>query len=106
MLFTTIQEKLQAISNNIKLELIAPVLPNSRVLTTALGKFATIPAVIINEIPLPTPLDVICSPNHIKKTVPLVSVKTVVNLKKIPGSITTGPDEFCKASKPTATPYP
>ena len=35
---------------------IAPVLPNSKVVTNALGISATIPAKIINYIPLPIPL--------------------------------------------------
>ena len=34
----------------------APVLPNSKVVTKALGISATIPAKIIKEIPLPIPL--------------------------------------------------
>ena len=34
----------------------APVLPNSKVVTKALGISATIPAKIINEIPFPIPL--------------------------------------------------
>ena len=40
----------------IKAILNSPVLPSCKVLTTALGKFAIMPAVIINEIPFPTPL--------------------------------------------------
>ena len=35
---------------------IAPVLPNSKVVTKALGISATIPENIINEIPFPIPL--------------------------------------------------
>ena len=35
---------------------IAPVLPNSKVVTKALGISATIPEKIISEIPLPIPL--------------------------------------------------
>ena len=69
----------------------SPVLPSCKVLTKAAGKFATIPAVIIKEIPLPTPLEVICSPSHIKKIVPPTNVITVVILKNIPGSITIFP---------------
>ena len=38
-------------------------------------------AKIINEIPFPIPLCVICSPSHIKKMVPATNVITVVNLK-------------------------
>ena len=71
----------------------APVLPNSKVVAKALGISATIPEKIIKDIPFPIPLWVICSPNHIKKTVPATKVMTVVSLKKPPGSITI-PDEF------------
>ena len=81
---------------------IAPVLPNSNVVTKALGISATIPEKIINDIPFPTPLSVICSPSHIKKTVPATIVVTVETLKKTPGLITK-PDD---ASKPTERPYP
>ena len=41
---------------------------------------ATIPANIINDIPFPIPLCVICSPSHIRKIVPATNVITVVNL--------------------------
>ena len=58
----------------------APVLPSSNVVAKALGISATIPENIINDIPFPIPLCVICSPNHIRKTVPATSVITVVNL--------------------------
>ena len=81
---------------------IAPVLPNSKVVTKALGISATIPAKIIKEIPLPIPLCVICSPSHIKKIVPATIVVTVEILKKIPGLIT----RFADDSKPTDNPYP
>ena len=40
----------------------------------AAGKLAIIPTVINNEIPLPTPLSVIRSPNHIAKIVPAVKI--------------------------------
>ena len=80
----------------------APVLPNSKVVTKALGISATIPAKIIREIPFPIPRWVICSPNHIKKIVPATIVVTVETLKNIPGVIT----KFAEDSKPTARPYP
>ena len=38
----------------------APVLPSSKVEAKALGISATIPEKIIRDIPLPTPLKVIC----------------------------------------------
>ena len=81
---------------------IAPVLPSSNVVTKALGISATIPEKIINEIPLPIPLWVICSPNHIKNIVPATIVVTVVILKKVPGLIT----KFADDSSPTDNPYP
>ena len=43
-----------------------------------------IPAVINKEIPLPMPRSVICSPSHIKKTAPAVSVSTVISRKPQP----------------------
>ena len=89
------------IANIIKVET-APVLPNSKVVTNALGISATIPAKIIRDIPFPIPLWVICSPNHIKKIVPATIVVTVEILKKIPGFIT----KFADDSSPTAKPYP
>ena len=80
----------------------APVLPSSKVDAKALGISATIPENIINEIPLPTPLKVICSPNHIKKVVPATNEIVVISLKDMPGSITKLP----AFSSPTETPYP
>ena len=82
----------------------APVFPNSKVDTKADGSSATIPAIIINDIPLPTPLAVICSPSHIKKIVAPVKVITVDNLKKIPGLSTAGPCELVIPSNPVAIP--
>ena len=78
----------------------APVLPNSNVDAKALGISATMPEKIINDIPFPIPLKVICSPNHIKKVVPATSEIVVVTLKYIPGSNTKLP----AFSIPTATP--
>ena len=78
----------------------APVLPNSKVEANALGISATIPEKIIKDIPLPTPLNVICSPSHIKKVVPATNEIVVINLKDIPGSIT----KFPAFSNPTDTP--
>ncbi len=82
----------------------APVRPSSRVPAKADGKFATIPAKMISEIPLPTPRAVICSPSHIRKIVPPTSVITAVMRKNMPGSITGEPWEVEKFSKPTAIP--
>ena len=66
----------------------APLLPNSKVVTNALGISATIPEKIINEIQLQITLCVICSPNHIKNIVPATIVVTVVILKNAPWLIT------------------
>ena len=40
------------------------------------GKVAIIPTIINNEIPLPIPLSVIFSPNHIAKTQPVTRMIT------------------------------
>ena len=91
--------------NNTKINIIikvemAPVLPNSNVVTKALGISATIPENIINEIPLPIPLCVICSPNHIKNMVPATIVVTVEILKNKPGSITSPLEDSSPTAKP------
>ena len=78
----------------------APVLPSSKVEAKALGISATMPEKIINDIPFPTPLNVICSPSHIKKVVPATREMVVIILKDIPGSIT----KFPAFSNPTETP--
>ena len=72
----------------------------SRMAIFALGISATIPEKIISDIPFPIPLCVICSPSHIKKTVPATIVVTVEILKNVPGLIT----KFADDSKPTARP--
>ena len=43
------------------------------------------PAKMIRLIPLPMPRSVICSPSHMMKAVPVVSVSTVMSLKPQPG---------------------
>ena len=58
------------------------------------------PEKIIKEIPLPTPLKVICSPSHIRNVVPATKDIVVVNLKDKPGSVT----KFPAFSNPTETP--
>ena len=78
----------------------APCLPSWSVPKRAAGSSAIIPANISKDIPLPKPLDVICSPNHIKKIVPPTSVITAETLKNSPGSITTP----VAPSSPTAIP--
>ena len=78
----------------------APWRPSSSVPASADGSSATMPAKMMSEIPLPTPRAVICSPSHIKNTVPPTSVITVVTRKNQPGSNTTLP----APSNPTAMP--
>ncbi len=64
---------------------IEPVLAPSKTVPMACGKRATIPAKMISEMPLPTPLLVICSPIHINRIVPPVSVTTAVNAEEHAG---------------------
>jgi len=56
------------------------------------------PAKMMSEMPLPTPRLVICSPIHINRTVPPVSVTMVVRRKNMPGSSTMP----CPCSRPMA----
>ena len=50
--------------------LISPSRTNCAVVPIALGSRATIPAMMISEMPLPIPRSVICSPIHIRNIVP------------------------------------
>ena len=68
--------------------------------TSAPGSSATMPAMMISEMPLPMPRDVICSPSHIRNMVPPVSVMTVEIRKNQPGSLTT----LVAPSRPMAMP--
>ncbi len=78
-----------------------------KVLPMANGILAIIPANMINEIPFPIPLSVICSPSHIMKAVPAVSVKTVISRKDQPGSITMrSPRGLLICSRPKLIPNP
>ena len=81
---------------------IVPCRPSVRVLINALEISATIPEKIINEIPLPIPLLVTCSPSHMRNTVPPTRVIVVDILKNSPGSVTICPAD----SRPTEIPYP
>ena len=47
-----------------------------------------IPEKITKEMPLPIPRSVICSPSHMMKAVPVVSVIIHISLKARPGSST------------------
>ena len=64
------------------------------------GVFATMPAKMMSEMPLPMPREVICSPSHIRNMVPPVSVMTAVKRKNQPGSTTM----LVEPSSPTAMP--
>ena len=55
------------------------------------GSSATMPDMMISEMPLPMPRAVICSPSHIRNMVPPVSVIAVEMRKKKPGSATAPP---------------
>ena len=66
--------------------IIIPPAPAFVVLATnscknAAGKLAIIPTVINKEIPLPIPLSVIRSPNHIAKIVPAVKIILMIPRK-------------------------
>ena len=81
-----------------------PVRASSNRPTSAAGKPATMPAKMMSEMPLPTPRCVICSPSHIRNSVPPTSVMTVVMRKNQPGSMTTAPAALCEPSRPMAMP--
>ena len=69
---TTKNKAAISIMNGIK-----PPLPSIRVANSAkipYGNWAIIPTIMINEIPLPIPLSVIFSPNHITNSVPAVKI--------------------------------
>ena len=83
---------------------IAPCRDSSSKPASALGRPATIPDMMMSEVPLPTPRAVICSPSHIKNMVPPTRVTTVEIRKNQPGSMTTAPAEPREPSKPKAMP--
>ncbi len=64
---------------------ICPVRSWSSVTNTALGSPTMIPAKMISDMPLPMPRSVICSPSHMTKVVPVVSVRTVIRRNPQPG---------------------
>ena len=58
------------------------------------------PAKISSEMPLPIPFSVICSPNHIRKQVPAVSVRIVIATNPPLSSRTSCcPGVFCDESQ-------
>ena len=86
---------------------ISPVRIRLNVSIMAEGILATMPAKIIREIPLPTPLSVICSPSHIRNTVPDIKVRALKSRKGQPGSATTGaPPGAVRLSRVMAIPSP
>ncbi len=52
------------------------------------------PVKMISDIPLPMPRSVICSPSHMMKAVPVVSVSIVIAVKLKPGCVTNGVDAW------------
>jgi hypothetical protein len=58
------------------------------------------PAKMISDMPLPTPRSLICSPSHMMKAEPVVSVRMVISVKPRPGLYTSacplGPAWRCK----------
>ena len=65
------------------------------------------PQKMINEMPLPMPRSVICSPSHMTSTEPAVKVIMVTSRKCQPGVSTTGmPAGLVIFSRPTAMPRP
>ena len=67
----------------------SPVFANSSVPPIAEGRPEIMLAKIIIEIPLPKPLSVICSPNHIRNIVPVTKLTQAVKTKLKPGFTTT-----------------
>ena len=55
------------------------------------GSPTTIPAKISSDMPLPMPRSVICSPSHMMKALPVVSVSMVIRMNPTPGLITKSP---------------
>ncbi len=63
----------------------APILTFSHRSKTARGKPTTMPTKMMSDMPLPMPRSLICSPSHMMKAEPVVSVNTVINVKPQPG---------------------
>src|SRR5579884_1858029 len=59
------------------------------------------PAKMSSDMPFPMPRSVICSPSHMMKVVPAVSVSTVISMKPMPGFRTKPP---CDSMRPMAMP--
>ena len=77
--------------------------PPSNSWTSVVGRWATMPAMMMSEMPLPMPRLVICSPSHIRNMVPPISETTAATRNSRPGSITAcTPWLAPNASSPTA----
>ena len=72
-------------TNNCGVEVIYAISANN-----ASGRRAIIPMKMISEIPFPKPRSVICSPSHIRNTVPAVSktIDEIVNIPTMSGATT------------------
>ena len=69
------------------------------------GSRTTMPAKMMSEMPLPIPFSDICSPSHMMRAVPVVSVSIVSRRNPQPGSGTsTAPLWLRMLSSPTAMP--
>ena len=68
-----------------------PVCASDTICQSAPGRPATMPAKMIRLVPLPTPRVVICSPSHMRNSVPPVRVAMVEIRKNTPGWSTTPP---------------
>ena len=77
-------------------EFISPVLTSSSVPPIADGRPETMLARMIIEMPLPIPRSVICSPSHMRNSVPVTSVTMAVKTKLKPGLMTS--PWFCRAT--------
>ena len=69
----------------------SPSFMNWKVVVSAEGRLATMPAKMMSEMPLPMPRSVTCSPSHMMKAVPAVSVIMLIRRKVQPGLKTTPP---------------
>src|SRR5678815_703237 len=70
--------------------IVSPLRTRSNTCLTPLGRPITIPEKISSEMPLPMPRSVICSPSHMTKIVPVVSVRIVLNKNPHVGAPTWG----------------
>ena len=76
----------------------APERPWLKNCASAAGISAMMPVKMIREMPFPMPRAVICSPSHIRKSVPPTSVITQEIRKNQPGSRARSPDSRLMAS--------